>query len=318
MAFVELVVAILIPMRTGLVIPSLGAPHLERCLEAAAALDPPPDEVAVVLTGGATAPATTGNFHLLRFQDRLGFASAVNKGFAEFGNRVEAAAVLNDDAMPERGWLRTLAGSLQREPRLAAAQGTVVDACGTSIDGRGIVFDRWGLPVQVDRGSPLADDLGERAVLAASGTACLFRVDALRQAALSESNIFDPRFDCYHEDLDLGLRLYRLGWKARWIGGARTLHLGSASGPSLRWRHPWWMLANRWRALAGNLSPLALVAAMPRLLRGELRAVRTLSRTNVRALPAAVAVASALPMLLTRGLLRRTPGARLREIPVVF
>ena len=30
------------PMRTALVIPSLGAPHLDRCLEAVAALDPAP------------------------------------------------------------------------------------------------------------------------------------------------------------------------------------------------------------------------------------------------------------------------------------
>jgi GT2 family glycosyltransferase len=305
-------------MRTGLVIPSLGAPHLQRCLEAASALDPAPDETVVVLTGGATVPAAAESFRLLHRHDRLGFAEAVNHGVAVLGDWIEAAAILNDDAIPEPTWLGTLADALQQEPRVAAVQGTVVDAEGTSIDGRGIGFDRWGLPVQIDRGIPPGDDLGERPVLAASGTACLYRVEALRKAALSGSKIFDPHFDCYHEDLDLGLRLYRLGWRARWVGGARTVHLGSASGPSLRWLHPWWILANRWRALAGNLRPLALVAAMPRLLRGELRAARTLSQTNWRALPVVAAVVCVLPVLVTSGWFRQTPGERLRAIPEVL
>jgi GT2 family glycosyltransferase len=191
----------------------------------------------------------------------------------------------------------------------------VVDAGGTSIDGRGIVFDRWGLPVQIDRGLPVDDDQGERPVIAVSGTACLYRTEVLRRTAMSDSEIFDQRFDCYHEDLDLGLRLRRLGRRAKWIGGARTVHLGSASGPALRWRHPWWVLANRWRALAGNLSPFALLAAMPRLLRGEIRAVRTLSRSNWRAVPAAAVVTCILPVLAAGGWLRKTSGPRLGAIP---
>jgi hypothetical protein len=92
-------------------------------------------------------------------------------------------------------------------------------------------------------------------------------------------------------------------------------HLGSATGTSFGWRHPWWVLANRWRALAGNLSPRALLRAMPRLLRGELRAVRTLARRNPRALPVAVAVGCALPMLIAGSWRRDTPGARLTALP---
>jgi GT2 family glycosyltransferase len=302
-------------MRTGLVIPSLGAPPLEHCLEAAGALYPAPEETVVVLSGGATAPAQTETVSIRRCDQRLGFAAAVNRGIATLADGIEAVAILNDDAVPETGWLGALVGALVPEPDLAAVQGTVIEAGGTSIDGRGIVFDRWGLPVQVDRGLPIDDDTGERPVIAVSGTACLYRMDALRQAALSDSEIFDLRFDCYHEDLDLGLRLHRLGRSSKWIGGARTVHLGSASGPTLRWRHPWWLLANRWRALSGNLSPFAFLATTPRLLRGEIRAVRTLSRNNWRALPTAAAVACIAPLLAAGGWLRKTSGPRLEAIP---
>jgi GT2 family glycosyltransferase len=302
-------------MRTALVIPSIGSPHLSTCLEAVATLDPAPDVKVLVLSGGADAPSWTSGIDVHRHRDRLGYAAAVNAGIAALDREIDAVAVLNDDAMPDPGWLGALVDALDRDPELAAVQGTVVAAGGTSIDGRGIVFDRWGLPVQIDRGLTIVDDHGARPVLAISGTAGLYRFDALRRASLSRSEFLDPHFDCYHEDLDLGLRLFRLGLRALWIGGAQTVHLGSASGPSLRWRHPWWMLANRWRALAGNLSPSAFLRALPRLVRGEIRAIRTLSRSNWRAAPAAAAVAAVCPLLVAGGWRRQTPGPRLAAVP---
>ncbi len=72
----------------------------------------------------------------------------------------------------------------------------------------------------------------------------------------------------------------RLGWGAAWVPGAWASHVGSATGHRLGWRHPWWVLTNRWRALAGNLTATAVLAALPTLLRGEIRAVRTLARGN--------------------------------------
>jgi GT2 family glycosyltransferase len=199
---------------------------------------------------------------------------------------------------------------------VAAVQGTVVDDSGTRVDGRGIALDRWALPVQVDRGArPEDEPASPRQVVAASATAAVFRGRALRQAVLANGEVFDSRFGSYHEDLDLGLRLGRLGWSAQWTPGAPCRHAGSASGLSLRWRHPWWLLANRWRALAGNLGPRALTAALPRLLRGELRAVRTLLPTNPRVCLVAVAVLCALPLLVATGWQRSTAGPRLQRLP---
>jgi GT2 family glycosyltransferase len=194
-------------------------------------------------------------------------------------------------------------------------QGTVIDANTSTVDGRGIAFDRWGLPIQIDRGMDSSDDGAVRLVVAVSGTACLYRMKAVRQAAIRNLGVFDPSFDCYHEDLDLGLRLGRLGWRSAWVSGAPVLHLGSSSGPSMAWRHPWWLLANRWRALAGNLSLRALLTNMPRLVRGELRAVNTLLRGNPLALPIAAAVAACFPWLVVGGWRRHTPGPRLESLP---
>ncbi len=296
-------------------IPSLGGDHLAGCLRAASALEPPPGDLVLVLSGGAVPPADTASCTTIRRDRRLGYAAAVNAGLAALADDIEAVAVLNDDAVPEAGWLGTLAGALARRPDVAAVQGTVTTADGSRIDGRGIAFDRWGLPVQVDRDRLIADDLGERPLVAVSGTACVFRLQALREIARGYGQVFDETFDCYHEDLDVGLRLTRLGWRAAWTGGALVRHLGSASGSRFAWRHPWWVLANRWRALAGNLTAGATLRSMPRLLRGDLRAVNTLARSNPRALPTAAAVLASLPFIVARGWLRSTPGPRLAAIP---
>lgn len=307
--------AILAAMRTGLIIPSLGASRLERCLEAVSRLEPAPEASVLVLSGGAVVAESPPWLEIVRRQRRLGFAAAVNLGLGGSAGRCDAVALLNDDAAPAPGWLGALVSELEADPGLAAVQGTVTDAGGARVDGRGIGFDAWGLPIQVDRGADAAEDRSRAPRWAVSGTACLYRSQALAAAALADGSVLDPRFGSYHEDLDLGLRLRRLGWRAGWIGGAPVSHLGSATATSFAWRHPWWVLANRWRALAGNLSPRALLRAMPRLLRGELRAVRTLARRNPRALPVAAAVGCALAVLIVEGWRRDTPGGRLTALP---
>ena len=302
-------------MRTALVIPSLGGPYLRDCLQSVAALDPPPAEVVLVLSGSAAPPAEAGGFRVQREDRRLGYAAAVNLGLGSLSEDTEAVAVLNDDALPAPQWLGAVTRAFERRPDAAAVQGTVVSADGSRVDGRGIAFDRWGLPVQVDRDRPFADDHGERPLVAVSGTACVFRLQALRQIALGNGQVFDETFDCYHEDLDVGLRLRRSGWSAAWMGGAPVRHLGSASGGRFAWRHPWWLLANRWRALAGNLTPGATLRETPRLLRGDLRAVNTLARRNPRAVLTGAAVLASLPFIIIDGWLRSTPGPRLGAIP---
>jgi len=298
--------------RPALVIPSLGSPHLAACLEAVAALSPPPQPVVVVLSGHHASRTCPEGVQVVRRAQRLGFAAAVNAGLAQLPEDGERVALLNDDALPDPSWLARLEAALADDGGLAAVQGTVRDATGERVDGRGIALDRCGLPVQVDRGAPCEPEpAAPRALLAVSGTAALLRVAALRQAELAPGVIFDPRFGSFHEDLDLGLRLARLGWRSAWVPDAACRHLGSATASGLRWRHPWWVLANRWRALAGNLAPAALARALPRLARGELRAVHTLLRHNPRAAGVGLAVALAAPFLVASALARRSPGPRL-------
>jgi len=301
---------------SGVVIPTLGGQYLPHCLEAVASLDPPPARTLVVLSGGAPPPVIPRGVELITADQRLGFAAAVNTGISALGTSCENVGLLNDDAVPAPRWLGALQAALMADSFLAAVQGTVTDASGAVIDGRGITLDSFGLPIQLDRGgTPAPEPPAPRAVLAVSGTASLFRTEALRSAALADGSVFDPAFGSYFEDVDLGLRLGRLGWKASWVPAAWASHVGSATSRRLGWRHPWWVLTNRWRALAGNLRATALITALPRLVRGEVRAVRTLARHNRRALLAEVPAMAAVPWLVARSLRRPSPGPRLTMLP---
>lgn len=303
---------------TAIVIPSLGGRHLGQCLDAVAVLDPAPTRTVVVLSGTKSRPEIPSHVDIISTDKRLGFAAAVNTGITACGAVGENIAVLNDDAVPSTDWLDPLQQILDDDPTIASAQGTVTDAAGATIDGRGITLDAFGLPVQIDcGGSPATESLTPRRILAVSGTASLYRGSALADVALADGSVFDPAFGSYHEDLDLGLRLRRLGWRASWVSGASVSHIGSVTGIRHGWRHPWWVLANRWRALAGNLTPNALIRSLPKLFRGELRAVHTLARTNPRTLPTAAALLACLPWLVTRSLARPSAGPRLNKLPEV-
>jgi len=308
------------PISAGVtvIIPSLGAPPLKACLEAVANLDPPPDRTILVLPVSVDAPPGAPQIEILRSDRPLGFAAAANLAIDRIRDSATSIALLNDDAVPPPNWLDCLCRALMTDCRLAAVQGTVTDISGSTVDGRGIALDCYGLPVQVDHGRRcLQEPTGQREMLAVSGTAALYRVSALHDVSLADGTVFDASFGSYHEDLDLGLRLRRLGWTASWIGGAVTRHEGSTTGKRLRWDHPWWLLANRWRVLAGNLRPTSFVATLPRFLRGEVRAVRTLTRSNPRAVVVSLAVIFSLPVLVGGCWQRHTKGPRLRGLPGV-
>lgn len=302
-------------MRVAVVVPSLGAPSLGACLEALRRQTRPADRVVVILSGGARAPLDPALETVVEPR-RLGFACGVNRGFERVAATSDAIAVLNDDAAPDPRWLETLAEELHVDASLASVQGTVTDAVGAVVDGRGIALDRFGLPVQLDRGRPAEPEPEvARSLLGVSATAALYRTRALSAVTLRSGAVFDPSFDCYHEDVDLALRLRRAGLTARWCPNARCRHLGSATGARRVWRHPYWLLLNRWRVLAGNLDAAGFFAALPRLARGEIRALAALTRTNPRALlvaPAAWLAALAACLAAAR---RDTTGPRLRRLP---
>ncbi|MCC6830147.1 MAG: glycosyltransferase family 2 protein [Thermoleophilia bacterium] len=227
------------------------AAHLDRCLRALdAARHLVPMEVHVVdnasTDGGDAVAAARPWVHLERMPRNAGFAVAANRGLA--GAETGAVLVLNPDAhMSPRDLLACL-DRLAADPSAGVLTPRVVDQTGR-FDGRcrrgfPTVPAALGVLTGLDRRFPRLlggytmawRDPGEPVdVVAVSGAVMFIRTEALRAAGG-----FDERYFMYAEDMDLCIRIARLGWRIRYWPGATAVHAGGASGRPVAAREAFW------------------------------------------------------------------------------
>lgn len=234
--------------RVTAIVPTLGwSPWLAPCLEALKREGGTGLEILLVAPrsaalGGAEALAD----RVLRTDAALGFAAANNLAFA--ASEGELIALVNDDAVVEPGWLAILEAALDADPEVAAAQGTNLDLENPRrIDGCGLAWNRWWQAVQLRRGEEaarIAESDGVEPIFGVSATAALYRRSMLPEP------LFDTALDSYYEDVDLAVRLRRMGHGALWAASARARHAGSASGKRRRFAAWPLIYGNRYLVLA--------------------------------------------------------------------
>lgn len=240
------------PPRVRIVIVSYEcAAHLGRCLDALdAARHVVPMEVRVVdnaSTDGSDAVAMARPWvRLERMPRNTGFAVAANRGLTSAAT--PAVLVLNPDALIAPDDLRASLDRLDSDPSTGILTPRVVDAAGR-FDGRcrrgfPTVPGALGFMTGLDRRFPRLlgryttawRDPGEATdVVAVSGAVMFIRTEALRAAGG-----FDERYFMYGEDLDLCIRIARLGWRVRYWPGATAVHAGGASGRPPEARKAFW------------------------------------------------------------------------------
>jgi GT2 family glycosyltransferase len=262
--------------RLAAIVPSLGASPL--ALELLASLRAGLAESGVegrliwVQQGGLPPPVLDGGREsLVALAEPAGFAAAVNAGLAAAGS-VEFVALLNDDAVPERGFLAALLAELERRPELAAAQGvTLRHAAPHLVDGMGIAWNRDWQAVQIgDGGAP--PDIGRPPfeIFGVSATAALYRNSALLAVANEHAPLFDERLGSYYEDVELAVRLRERGFASTAVPAARARHAGQATtgrSPRTRWER---IYRNR-RWVAEALLGERFAHELPRLRRRDRR-----------------------------------------------
>ena len=105
-----------------------------RCLESLRQIDWPAESLEIVLVDNASidgiAPRIRDEMpwvHLIESISNTGFAGGVNQGLNNLDG-VDYVALLNNDATPDRNWLRPLVAALEEDETLGAASSKIVFA----------------------------------------------------------------------------------------------------------------------------------------------------------------------------------------------
>lgn len=231
------------PRVTVVVVTYDAGPLLAECLASLG------DTPVLVVDNGAS-PVSLPGRRVLRTGRNLGFAGGANLGLRAV--TTPYAALLNDDAVAAPGWLDPLVAVLDADPSVGAVQAKVLLAeSGRVNSAGGVLLPDW---TGADRGMGEPDDgrYDEACdVDFASGSAVLYRLAAVREAGY-----FDEDYFLYYEDVDLSLRMRRLGWRIRYEPASVVRHRHGASAGRV---HPFYDARNRLLTLVKHApAPLAL------------------------------------------------------------
>ena len=157
----------------------------------------------------------------------LGYAGGSNEGvFAAVRAGFDAILIMNNDAFPDPGSIRALRDRLAVAPTVAAVGPTVVERHTRRVLHADCSLDRDTGRAEWARTGAQLESLGTDPVATGyiSGEAMLVRREAVEQIGM-----FDPRYFCYYEDVDWGIRAARAGWRLEVVPTAIFEHVGGAT-----------------------------------------------------------------------------------------
>ena len=203
--------------------------HLQVCLDHLAEQSLGEFEVVIVNNDcpdncTATLTLPDGRFRILDAPENLGFAGGSNLGAA--GAHAPWIITLNPDAWPKPDWLERLMAAGQMYPDADMLSSTLLKSDAPNIvDGFGDAYSIFGIAWRGGHNSQ-AMDLPEEDmdVFGPCGAAAAYRRERFEAA-----HGFDSTYFCYLEDVDLAIRLRRMGSYCVQVRQAEVLHYGSGS-----------------------------------------------------------------------------------------
>jgi GT2 family glycosyltransferase/glycosyltransferase involved in cell wall biosynthesis len=192
------------------IVPTLGGGRLARMLDSLTGQTAPHQTIVVDNgspgDGVATAAERLEGAEVLRFERNLGYTRAINAGVARADGDV--VVLLNDDCVVEPSFVERITAPIDPAAGIVMAAGvmrdwrdpSLIDSAGMELDHTLLVFDYLnGEPI-----TRLAD--GVEDPVGPSGAAAAFDRTTFRSVGGFDENLF-----AYWEDVDLVLRLRRLG-----------------------------------------------------------------------------------------------------------
>jgi len=236
------------PVTVSVLIPNFnGAAVLPDCL-AGLALQTFRDFEIILVDNGSTdgsghaARRADPQLRLIELDSNLGFAGACNYGLRQCRGRF--LAVLNNDAVPEPGWLAALLLAAESGSDVGmVASRVLTDAEPPALDSIGLLPAKNGLVYlrgigELDR--PDSELPAWEEVFGPSGVAALYR-----KAMLDRIGFFDEQYFCYYEDADLAFRARWAGWRCLLANAARVRHRHSATADAINLPKTYYLHRNR-------------------------------------------------------------------------
>ena len=225
--------------RCSIVIPVHNrAAFTRRCLDALLAVPPKDADLAeIVVADDASSDATQAL--LAHYDERLlGATLATNGGFAEACNVGASVAsgeylvFLNNDTVPQPGWLDALVGYADAHPE-AAVVGSKLLFPNDTIQHAGVVICQDRLPRHVYAGFPADHPAVNRSRRFQVVTAASVLI---RRGPFDAVGGFDATFRNGFEDVDLCLRLGERGAQVHYCHESALYHLESVSRDPASWQ----------------------------------------------------------------------------------
>ncbi|MGP4021125.1 glycosyltransferase [Saccharopolyspora sp. 5N708] len=255
-----------LPVVSVIVVNYRGADDTITCVRALRdELDYPADRLEVICVDNASGDgsaqrirAAAPQVRLIESDTNLGFAGGCNLAARDATGQV--LAFLNNDARPDRAWVRAAVAALRAEPTVGAVASKVLDWEGQHIDfvDGGLTWFGMGYKRhagEIDDGSHDA----ARDVLFGTGSALFVRAELF-----AELGGFDERYFMFYEDVDLGWRLNLRGWRVRYEPRSLTFHRHHASMAEVSSAREHYLLErNALATLYKNVSDETLAKALP-------------------------------------------------------
>ena len=263
-----------------------GVPFLEPLLNSLAAQTLPPDELIVVdnLSTDGSRELLPGLLTSLPFPTRLLFEN-VNRGYCGAANRGlrqapgEFVLLLNQDTRLDKEFCREALKGFTGTSRVGMVSGRILRFDETTVDSLGQYLSRSLYPKERGYNTPWRSiQEEEREIFSVCGAVAFYRRAMLQEVAF-QGEYLDEDFFMFFDDIDLGWRAQRRGWKARYVPEAIAFHsrsgtLSPGKKVGLFFRRPlelrYHLVKNRYLTLLKNASRREVFKALPFLLLRDL------------------------------------------------
>jgi GT2 family glycosyltransferase len=218
-----------LPSVTVVVLSYNSRRHLGLCFRSLVALHYPAERLELMLVDNAS-DDDSSEFVASHFPQVTIVCNPDNYGFARGNNegarraRGQLVAFLNPDMRVAPDWLAELVAPIQRELDVVCTASKILNWNGRWIDFAGSGMNFLGFGYQEGWGESPTAHTQEKPVLAPCGGAML--VD---RKVFLDSGGFDEGYFAFYEDLDLGWRLWTMGYKVVYAPRAVAYHVHHGS-----------------------------------------------------------------------------------------